>query len=478
MTHPNQRPTRPLKRGMIQKHSHDLVKKPLPGMIKKIAVPAAVGFFFHTMFNVVDTLYTGLLSTQALAALSLSFPVFFIIIALGSGLSTGASALCANELGAGNRKKAIEYVHQSLAFGLIASVFLTIIGLLAAPTLFRILGATDAYLADALSYMNIIVLGAALFLLTSISNGLLSSTGDTKTIRNVFIGGFFANIILDPIMMFGLFGFPALGIAGVAIATLVINFFGLIYMLNKISRAGLLCWTCIDKFIPRFRTFRDISVQAFPASLNMLTVAVGIFIITWFISQFGQSAVAAYGIAVRIEQMILIPNIGVNLAALVLVGQNQGARNLSRVLETVKLTHKYGIMLMALGSAILLLAGPTLMQFFTSDPEVIEAGSGYLLIMAFLFHAYLFLFLNVSILQGLKKPMFALYIGTFRQAVIAIPIFWFLAITLGWGLWGVWWGIFVINWISAGITVLYTRRVLSKLNFDKPHKSKEKEEEK
>ena len=102
-------------------NENDLIKKPIPGLIRKIAWPASVGFFFSTMYNVVDTFYAGLISTQALAALSLSFPVFFVIVAMGSGVSVGATALIANALGAGEKKKAKLFTAQSISFGFMVS---------------------------------------------------------------------------------------------------------------------------------------------------------------------------------------------------------------------------------------------------------------------------------------------------------------------------------------------------------------------
>jgi putative MATE family efflux protein len=447
--------------------NNELTEKPIPGLIRKIAIPASIGFFFNTMYNVVDTYYAGLLSTQALAALSLSFPIFFIIIAFGGGISTGTTALMANALGAGKERLSRIYATQAISFTLLVSVFLTILGILVSPDLFRILGATEAYLADSLAYMNVILLGVVFFLLAFVMNGLLNSKGDTKTFRNVLVFGFFLNIILDPWFMFGGFGLPAMGIAGVAWATVVIQALGTIYMAYKVLKADLLCWECSRMFVPRKQPFADISKQGFPASLNMMTVALGIFVITFFISLFGQSAVAAYGIATRVEQIVLLPGIGLNISALVLVGQNSGAGKFDRVMDVIIKCHKYSLAMMTVGTVIVFLLAAPIMSAFSSDPEVVEIGAGYLQIAAFLFWAYAILFLNVSALQGLKKPMFALYIGVFRQLIAPIAIFFLFVFVLEWGLYGIWWGIFLVNWTAVAITLLYARSVFKKLGKNK-----------
>ena len=137
----------------------DLTTDPIPSLVRKIAVPASIGFFFNTMYNVVDTYFAGFVSTEALAALSISFPVFFIIIAMGTGISQGGTALIANALGEKNSEKAHHFCVQCLSFGILFAIGLTIIGFAFAPFLFGVLGATGDYLELALDYMNVILAG-------------------------------------------------------------------------------------------------------------------------------------------------------------------------------------------------------------------------------------------------------------------------------------------------------------------------------
>src|SRR3954469_597835 len=153
--------------------SRELTEAPVQGLIRKMALPASIGFFFNTMYNVVDTYFGGQVSTTALAALSLSFPVFFLIIIFDSGISTGTTALLANIIGEGSvhgtssadTSRARKYVGQIFSFGIIISIFLTILGLIVSPAIFRLLGAHGEYLTLALSYMNVIFYGAIFFLM-------------------------------------------------------------------------------------------------------------------------------------------------------------------------------------------------------------------------------------------------------------------------------------------------------------------------
>jgi putative MATE family efflux protein len=438
----------------------ELLQVPITTALRRLAIPAGVGFFFTTMFNVVDTFYGGLISTQALAALSLSFPVFFFIIAAGSGISTGATALIGNALGADSVEDARSYTVQAISFAIIAAVTLTIAGLALSPALFRLLGASGDYLSLSLAYMNVIFCGTLPFLLNYILNSGLYASGNTRSFRNFLIAGFFLNLLLDPWFLFGGLGLPSLGLAGIALATVLIQGGGNCYLLFQLRRTGLLDGCRPSHFIPRKDAFLELARQGFPASLNMLTVGLGVFVITWFLSRFGKDAVAAYGIASRIEQTALLPVMGLNIATLALVAQNNGARLYRRIEKTVKTALTTGIIIMLPAAAAVFMFAERLMAVFTADSVVIAIGVSYLRVAAFIFCAYVILYINVFALQGMKRPMFAIWIGVARQFAAPIPVFFLFAYRLGWGVRGIWWGILLVTWTAAVVSILYVRQMV------------------
>jgi len=435
----------------------DLVKDSIPALVRQIAVPASVGFFFNTMYNIVDTYFAGRDSTDALAAMAASFPIFFIIIALGSGIGQGTTALIANSIGEGKPEKGHHYTLQSLSFGVFVGLSLTVLGLWSSPHLFRFLGAEERYLALSLAYMNTVLLGTVVFLLQSILNATLNALGDTKTFRNFLIAGFLMNCFLDPCFMYGWLGLPVMGIRGLAVATVVIQVIGSGFMLYKVRHTRIWAGFHWRLFRPDAGMYREIAVQGIPASLNMLTVALGIFVITWFIGRFSKEGVAAYGIATRVEQIFLLPTIGLNIAILSITGQNNGARRFDRIRDALNATTRYGLVMTVLSGLIVFFAGHWFMALFTKDAVVVGIGVQYLRVAAITLCSYVILFQTVFMLQGLKKPLYGLWVGVYRQLVGPGMLFWFLAFYLGWGVRGIWWGIFSVTW-SAALFMLWFGR--------------------
>ncbi len=438
-----------------------LTEMPIPQGIRHVALPAVVGYFFYTMYNVVDTYFAGHLSTQAMAALSLSFPVFFTILSLGSGLGTGTTALAGNALGAGDEEAARRYAVQGAVFGVLAALALTVVGRAMSPWLFKVLGAgEEGYLSLCLEYMNTIFLGAPFFILIYMANAALQAQGDTRTHRNFLILSFFLNVGLDPWFVYGGLGVPPMGVRGIALATVLIQVVGAGYVGYKAWKSGLLRVRRWRELLPQPQPFLEIAQQGFPASLNFFTIGLGIFVITYFISQFGEAAVAAYGVATRVEQIVLMPSIGLNIATLTMVAQNHGAGLTERVFETRRRALRYGFWIMLAGTVIVFLGAEWMMDAFTEDPQVVAIGREYLRISAFVLYAYVILFVNVAALQGVKKPMFAIWIGLARQVAAPWLVFTVFIELFDMGLLGVWWGVFVVTWAAAIFAMGYAGRLL------------------
>ncbi|OGU06377.1 MAG: hypothetical protein A2X82_05635 [Geobacteraceae bacterium GWC2_55_20] len=311
--------------------------------------------------------------------------------------------------------------------------------------------------------MNVIFAGSPFFLLNFVMNAIHNSHGNTKPYRNFLICGFFLNLVLDPWFMYGGLGLPAFGLAGIALATILIQCLGNFYLFSRLSKSGILTSLQLKELIPRWKPFRELFRQGYPSALNMMTVSIGIFVITWYVGRFGESAVAAYGIGTRIEQIALLPIMGLNISTLALTAQNFGAGRIDRIRETLRVSLRYGFAIALTGTLASLMFSSELMGLFTADSAVAAIGSGFLSIEAFVFPAYVLLYISISAMQGIKLPGFGLLIGLYRQIAGPVLVFHLLSVVLGLGLAGIWWGILAVTWSAALIVVVYVSHTLAKL---------------
>lgn len=437
-------------------HIEDYTQGNLRKQILNMAIPVSVGMFFNTMFNVVDTFYAGQLSTEALAGMSLSFSVFFMLLAVTMGISTGLSALLSIAVGKRNENDIRHLTASGVFLTVVVSIVVTLIGYIFSPVLLELLGATGQTLYEGATYLRMIYVGAIFFALNGVLNALLSSRGITKPYRNFLIIGFFMNLILDPLFIFGPFGLPRLGTMGVALATVLVQFTGNIYLAYKCRK---LLGLRFEQIIPRtgkplafirWGTVKEILSQGIPASINLMTIALGIYVINYFIYRHGNdAAIAGYGVAMRIEQIVLLPAIGLNTAALTIAGQNFGAGNMARVKHTYHESLKIGFLIMSVGMLLVYPLADRLIGLFNDDVNVIFEGARYLRIEFIAFNAYIVLNIGLSILQAIKKPQFAVWIGVSRQLILPFVLFTLLGDVLGLGLIGIWWGIVITVWLGA-----------------------------
>jgi len=425
-------------------------------------MPASIGLFFQTMYNVVDSFYAGQISTTALAALGLSFPVFLLIIASSSGTSRGTSALIANAIGSDDQKSQRTYIAQSLSMGFLLSIAMTILGLALAGPLFQLMGAGGEYLETSLSYIRPIFMGATFQIMSSLCNGILVAHGDSKTFSRVLIVGFFLNLALDPWFVYGGAGLPAMGITGIALATVLIQMCGFIYMFGAVMRRGLLSGSDWKRFIPNLRIYAKIAKQALPASFNIMSVALGFFVTTYFLKTFGESTVAAYAVTTRIEQIVLLPSFGLYAAIIALVGQNNGAKKFDRINETMHVCNRFGLILTITSSALMFLFAAPLMRIFSDDPEVIGIGVTCLRIFAFVQWSYVMTSTHIAMLQAIKRPMYGFFESITRKIILPMPLLWLFIAHWEKGLLWIWYTSATTTVLMTVITVLYARSVLNK----------------
>lgn len=442
-----------------------LLSAPIPGLMRKIAVPVSIGAFFNTMYNVVDTIYGGLISDQVLAALSLSFPIYFIIIAMGFGFSQGTTALIGNALGRGQREEAQELAIQGLLLGVLISFLVTAGVIWAAPTLVRFMGATDEfYLQQTLDYINPIFYGTIFFITVQMLLAILNALGNTRPGRNFLVSGFFLNLLLDPWFIFGGFGVPAMGITGIAVATVLIQFLGCIYVGYEVLRSELVDKETFARFWrPNFGALWRLVQQGFPNMVDTMGVSLGFFVLNYFVGWFGQDAVAALGAASRIEQVALLPLLGLNVAVLALVARNNGANQLDRVQEVYRKSLLYGGLLMLTTTVLAILFARPLMSMFTDDGEIIRMGVEFIRIRCLGLVPNAFFFMSASAMRGIEKPFWPLVINFVRFVFLPWLLVAIFVQGFGYGLTAIWVTSTVAFFVTAVMGLVMAHRLLPKL---------------
>ncbi|QIZ20305.1 MATE family efflux transporter [Candidatus Pelagibacter giovannonii] len=433
----------------------NLTKDPIWSLLKKVTIPASVGSLFQTFYNLVDTWFAGRISAEAISAIAKSFPIYFVIIAVGVGIGAATNSGIGNLLGAKKINKASLFIAQSVIFALVTSIVVTLFGLNASDFLLGVMGSDAAGIALTREYLDIIFYGTFIVMIQISLNGALNAQGDTKSYRNVLIFSFFLNIFLNPLFIWGYGIVPAYGIGGLAIATVIAQSIGTIYLAYKINSCKLRKYLSIKCFIPKFNLLKELLTQAMPIMISMLFIGVGIFNILYFIGQFGDFATAGYGAALRVEQVFLLPVIGLNTAVLSIGGQNFGAKNYNRIRELYTKALFFGSSFMALAGVILFFGAEFFVSQFTNNAEAIYHGAIYLKVAALIAPIYPVFFITTAVFQALKKPVYSLYLSVLRLTAFPFLSLWYVINIKGGDYADIFYTIMATNWFMGIVVIIF-----------------------
>jgi len=425
------------------------------GIVKTILVtslPMVFAFLLHSAFNLVDAYFVGQLSAEALAAVSVGFPVVFMMIALASGLGVGTTSLIARKVGKKDIKGAGEAAEHALLMAVVLVLFFTVAGLLSAGTLFDMMGIEAEVKELALEYINIILLGSVAMFLAMTANSIIRGEGEMMFPMAVMGFAAILNMVLDPIFIFDL----GLGVRGAALATVISRVVGLSILAGYIIQERTWVRLKFHRFRFNMSHVKGILSVGIPQSLSNFSMSVGIFLLTIIVADFGTEAIAAFGIGFRLDSIALLPGLGVMMAVVSLVGQNVGAGRYDRAEE---MTIKAGVMAVVFMSAIGLfffLFSEQIVSVFNSDPLVVAYGSSMLRILPL---SYLLMGLGMAVSgafmgSGHARP--ALAITFLRVIVLSVPLAYVLSRSMG--VEGIWLGIMISSIIASVIGIAWFRR--------------------
>lgn len=447
--------------------SHDVqnfTKGNIIPQIWSIAWPIMLTIFFYTMYNIVDTFWVSKVWDEAIAAVSISQVAQMVMMSLSMWVSIGSSVLISMHIGWKNKSEAARVMAQSFLLAAILGIFFTIISLIFREPILTASGAVWAIYQPALDYFTIVSAGwMLLFFLINIMM-MFNAEWDTFTVTKLFAISTVVNIVLDPILIFGAFWFPALWVAGAAYATLVSQTIFIIIAMRVLSskkRKIFFEWKNLSIEKQSVKKVLDIWI---PAAFTQVINPVGLAILIYIVSaKFLEPGATAFSLAFRLEFFAYLPAVWFGMAAMSLIGQNMWAGNFQRAQEVFKKS-----ILLSFVSAlwlwiILIIFGKYLINIFSTDPTVVQYTLSYLWIVALTYWAMAISMVVANSFQATGKSWPGFWLMVIKFFIVAIPL-WYLSIHyFNLPIWWVWWALATSNIIVAIIWYIWNKNNFKKL---------------
>ena len=407
-----------------------LTEGDVPRLLMNQALPMVWGIFAIISMNLADSYFVGQLGGDELAAMGFTFPIVMIISSMAFGIGIGTSSLVARAIGSQQLDEVRGYTTSSIIIGLLVAIITAIIGVMTIDPVFRLLGAPESILPLIHDYMAIWYMGSFLIVVPMVGNSAIRAAGNTKLPSYLMISVAIANVILDPIFIFGWFGMPAMALQGAALATVISNAIALVISLYilKVKLNFLAFEHCYQRIWPRWKAILRLAI---PASASNLISPVAIAITTWMVASYSSDAVAGYGIAARIESFMLVVLMALSATLAPFAGQNAGASRWDRVREAVKFGFRFSWAWGVLVAVVLWLSADMLLSAFTDEEEVIASAKSYLMTVSITFSFLGIVMMTSSVANGIGNPIPALLFTISRLLILYLPLVWLLSQYLG-----------------------------------------------
>lgn len=409
---------------MVAKNAR-LIEGPIQKTLILLTIPMIFGGLSMVIFNLTDTFFVGQLGTVQLAALSFTFPVILFVNSLAHGVAIGASAVISRAFGEGNHKKVKRLTTDSLILSLLFVGFIVGVGPFTIEPLFHLLGASSEVMPYIVQYMTIWYLSVIFMVFPMIANNAIRASGDTKIPGIIVVFAAIINIILDPILIFGLGPVPRLEIVGAAIATTIARAIMSIMSLMILHyKEDMLAFE-----LPSSKSVVDNWVQVLyiglPAAGTKLVLPIATGVITSMVAIYGSSAVAGFGVATRVEYFAIVVITALGSVIGPFIGQNWGASRFDRIKSGIKFSFELSLIWGLIVFAILAFLGGAIGSVFSSDPDVISVTRLYLLIVPIGYGLYGILVIATSAMSVLKKPIHASMLSFTQTFILYIPLAYF-----------------------------------------------------
>lgn len=431
-----------------------LLQGPIAPALLRLAVPIVLANVLQAAYQLIDAFWVGRIGGAAVAAVSISTPVSFLLIALGAGLAIAGSTLIAQYVGAGNQAMVNHVAAQTLLMVVLVSALLGGIGFVGAPYLLRLMGVAPDVYAGALGFMRVSFVGLVFNFTFFVFQSFMRGVGRPGLPVWIVLGTVVLNFALDPPLIFGWGPIPAYGVMGAAMATFITQTLAAIIGIAILfrGRQGIqLGWR---DFRPEWAYIRRAFTLGFPASIEQSMRALGIMMMTFLLASFGTLAMAAYGVGSNVLQLVMIPAMGLSMAISTLVGQNIGAGQVERAAKVARLGARMGFgSLTAFGLLVFLLAAPFARFFVPEDQKVVSEAAVFLRTMA---PAWGFLGLQLCIsgvFRASGNMVIPMLLTMASQWVLQFPLAYVLSKHSPLGLHGLWYAFPAANVIIALVSL-------------------------
>lgn len=418
-----------------------------------IAWPASIEYIVMTGIMLADTIFISRVGTEELAGVSIAFTLIFMFVTIFNAVAIASTTVAAQATGAGNKKVGEEGAAQSILLAVIIGIASGIAGFAAAGLTMKVMGVEGVAARSGATYMGTVLLAAPFYAVALTGGGVMRGVGDTRTPMIFTVIANSTKILLSALLVFGLLGFPALGVKGAALATVVGYSLNALLVSTKLLRGfdGMRL-NRIALFRPRPDLLKRILALSLPVAGEQITMRMGFVFYMRVVSSLGTIALAANAMAMRLESVALTVGFGFTVASTTLVGQAVGRRDYEAAEKKAHVTAQLAVATMATMAVVLFLVRRQVLDVFNPEPEVYGLALFCLIIAAFELVPLGFIFTYAGGLRGAgdtRSPMIVALVGTF---LFRLPLVYLLAITFGLGLKGVWYGT-LLDWIGRAVVI-------------------------
>lgn len=434
----------------------DFTEGSIPAHLIRFSIPLFLGNLLQTLYNTVDTIWVGrFLGRDALAAVSVSFPIIFIMVALVMGIGVATTVLVAQYKGADDEVMVKRTINNSLFILIIISIVLTTLGIIFNKSILLLMNTPDEILDLASDYLIIIFSGSIFTFGYNILSAILNGLGDSKTPVRFLFYTTVINIILDPIFIFGIGPIPKMGVKGAAIATVIAqgaSFFLAVRFLNSMDH--LLTIKLKELKYDHELTKKIIKI-GLPAGIQQTVVALGMTIVMSLVNAFGATTVAAYGAAAKIDSFSFMPSMSIGLATSSLTGQNIGAGKHERVKSIMKWASILSITISSIITFIIMIFSKQLLSLFTNEQVILLEGAKILKILALSYIPFGMMWVFNGIIRGAGDTIITMFISIFSLWIVRVPVAYYLSKYTALGSTGIWIAISISSVLSMTLSMVY-----------------------